>query len=219
MRMIDWPRRGLYLITPDDEDTERLAGRLARALEGGPALVQYRSKLRSAALRREQAGRVAELCRRVGVPLIINDSLELALEVEADGVHLGRDDGDVVRARRRLGARSILGVSCYDEWDRAERGWEAGADYVAFGAMFPSLTKPEAVRAPMALLGHRRPTSTSVVAAIGGITLERGPQLIAAGADLLAVIGDVFDAPDPGARVAAWRALFDRTANGPARVS
>lgn len=200
--------RGLYAVTPDEPDTARLLALAARVLAGQPALLQYRNKGAPPALRREQAQGLLALCRAAGVPLVINDDLALALEVGADGAHLGRDDGEPEAARRVLGAGRILGLTCYSEWDRACRGAAAGADYVAFGAMFPSSTKPEAPPAPFALVRRARDELGLPVAVIGGITLANAPQLLAAGADLLAVVSDVFAAPDPAARAAAYRALF-----------
>lgn len=202
--------RGLYLVTPDTADTGSLLERVEAALGGRPALLQYRSKQPDAALRQAQARAVAALCRRAAVPFIVNDSLDLALALGADGVHLGRDDGDPAAARRALGPHRMLGVTCYDEWRRAETGVAAGADYVAFGAAFASPTKPAAVHAPLALFARAVRELHVPVAAIGGITLDNAPALVAAGVDRLAVISDVFDAPDPGARAAAYRALFDR---------
>jgi len=200
--------RGLYLVTPDTADSETLLARVERALSGRPALLQYRSKQADAVLRHAQALALAILCRQAGVRFIVNDSLELALAVGADGVHLGRDDGDLRAARRALGAERILGVTCYNEWSRAQEAVAAAADYVAFGAVFASPTKPAAVHAPLELLTRARHELGVPVAAIGGITLVNAPAAIAAGADLLAVISDVFDDPDPGARAAAYHAAF-----------
>jgi thiamine-phosphate pyrophosphorylase len=132
---------GLYLVTPDQADGDALVAAVAALLPARPALVQYRNKLADAAPPRPghaPAGPVPA----AGVPLIINDDLALALAIGADGVHLGRDDGDPAAARRALGPGRILGVSCYDEWARAEAGAAAGVDYLAFGAMYPSPTKP-----------------------------------------------------------------------------
>lgn len=207
--MRDARLRGLYLITPDSPDTATLVAQVERALGGRPALLQYRSKQPDAALRLGQARQIAALCREAGVPFIVNDSLELALATDADGVHLGREDGDLDAARRALGPGRILGVTCYNEWSRAVAGCAAGADYVAFGAMFPSATKPAAVRAPLELFVRGRRELEVPLAAIGGITLDNAAQVIVAGASLLAVVADVFDAPDPGARAAAYRTLFD----------
>lgn len=202
-------RRGLYLVTPDGLETSVLVAALAAVLPSRPALVQYRNKLADASLRREQALRLLEICRAADVPLIINDNLPLALEIDADGVHLGRDDGDPAAARKVLGPERILGVSCYGEWPRAVAGAAAGVDYLAFGAMYPSSTKPAAPRASLDMLIRARREFGLPVVAIGGITLDNAGELIDAGADQLAVISDVFSAPDPAARAAAYARLFD----------
>lgn len=201
--------RGLYLVTPDWNDTEALAGVLAEVLSARPALVQYRNKNADPSLKREQSTRLLALCRQAGVPLVLNDDLALALEIGADGVHLGRDDGDPAEARQALGAKRILGVSCYGEWPRAVAGAAVGVDYVAFGAMYPSSTKPAAVPAPLDILTRAKRELGLPVAAIGGITVDNAPALIEAGADLLAVISDVFAAPAPAVRAAAYAGLFD----------
>lgn len=201
--------RGLYLVTPELADTDALLGAVACVLSARPAIVQYRSKLVDPVLRREQASRLLALCRQARIPLVINDDLALALEIDADGAHLGRDDGDLAGARKALGPARILGASCYGEWARAEAAVAAGVDYVAFGAMFPSSTKPQAPLAPLEMLTRAKAEFDLPVAAIGGITLDNAPLLIAAGADLPAVISDVFSAPDPAARAAAYAGLFD----------
>lgn len=206
--------RGLYLVTPDEADSARLAALCASALRGRPALLQYRAKRAPAALRREQAGALLALCRGAGVPFVVNDDLALALAIGADGVHLGRDDGDHAAARAALGAGRLLGVSCYDDFAAAERAVAAGADYVAFGAMFPSPTKPLTVRASPELLSRARACLPVPAAAIGGITLDNAGGLVDAGASLLAVISDVFEAADPAARVRAYAALFSDAARG-----
>lgn len=191
--------RGLYAITPETGDVAR---KVRLALEGGLALLQFRRKARD----RAQAAEIVRMARDFGVPVIINDDVELALELDAAGAHLGRDDGDLRTARQRLGPR-ILGASCYNELDRARVAVQAGADYLAFGSVFASPTKPAAVRAPLSLFGVARALGVPL-AAIGGITLENAPPLIAAGADLLAVITDLFDAPDIRARARAYGKLF-----------
>lgn len=204
-------RAGLYAVTPDSADTPGLLRDVAAALEGGLALVQYRNKLADAPLRREQARALLSLCRSQGVPLIINDDLALALDIAADGVHLGREDcpqGGLETVRAALGPGRILGVSCYDEFDLAREAAAAGADYVAFGALFPSITKPDTVRAPLELLGRAKMELACPVAGIGGITLDNAPSAIAAGADLLAVVSDLFQSPDITARARAYRSLF-----------
>ena len=204
--------RGLYAITPDCRELAMLLERLRPALAGGVSLVQYRNKLATAAERRTQAAAVLALCREFRVPLVINDDLALALELGAEGVHLGRDDcpGGLAAARRALGPQRILGVSCYNESARADEAAAAGADYVAFGALFPSATKPAAARAPLELLGRAQQALDCAVAGIGGITLDNAPAAIAAGADLLAVITDLFDAPDIEARARSYQHLFSK---------
>lgn len=188
--------RGLYAITPEGVDPAKV--RLA--LEGGVALLQYRNKQRD----RAHARAVVTLAKAFGVPVIINDDVDFALELDAAGAHIGRDDGDVRSARKKLNGR-LLGASCYSDAHLARTAVAAGADYVAFGSVFASPTKPSAVRAPLSLFGE----SLGVpLCAIGGITLENAPQLIAAGADLLAVISDLFDAPDIRARAAEYGKLF-----------
>jgi len=198
--------RGLYLITPDDADTPRLLARVAAVLPQA-ALLQYRNKRADPGLQRVQAEALARLCRTQGVPLVINDDAALALAVGAQGVHLGEDDGDLAVARRLLGDDAIAGVSCYNEATRARAAAEAGASYIAFGAFFPSGTKPNARRAMPDLLQGSAELGVPRVA-IGGITPDNARGLVEAGADLLAVIGGVFDAPDPVAAARAFRALF-----------
>lgn len=208
--MIDATLRGLYPVTPDGLATDALVRKVEAVLAARPALLQYRSKHPDRALREDQARRLAALCRQAGVRFIVNDSPDIALAVGADGVHLGRDDGEVAAARAVLGPGRIIGVSCYDEWDRAQAGAAAGADYLAFGAVFASPTKPAAVRAPLALFRRAREAFDLPLAAIGGITLDNAPEVIAAGADLLAVVTDVFEAADAAARAAAYRSLWQQ---------
>lgn len=199
--------KGLYLITPDDPDTARLLRRV-RAVLDGAALLQYRNKQASPALRREQATALLQACRASGVPLVVNDDVQLAHELGADGVHVGRDDGSVAEARRVLGARAIVGASCYADAPRARAAVAAGASQVAFGAFKPSPTKPLAPRASPALLQETRDLCVARIA-IGGITPPDVPALVAAGADMIAVISGVFDAADPPAAARAYRACFD----------
>jgi thiamine-phosphate pyrophosphorylase len=200
--------RGLYAVTPDMADTAELLRRVRQAMAGGARLVQYRNKPADPILRREQSGALLDLCREYGVPLILNDDLQLALDIGADGVHLGREDGGLAAARAALGAGKLLGISCYDDLERAREAGRIGADYIAFGSFFASPTKPRAVRAPLTLLTMAREEFGLPVCAIGGITLQNAPQLIAAGAGLLAVITDLFEAPDIRARAAAYTSLF-----------
>jgi len=195
--------RGLYAITPESGESPVLLGQVARALEGGIACLQYRRKARQST---REALALAALCRASGVPFIVNDDVGLALAVNADGVHLGRDDGDVATTRLKL-KEKLLGVSCYDSLAAARGAVEAGADYIAFGSVFASPTKPGAVRAPLSLFSEARSLGVPL-AAIGGITLENAPQVLAAGADALAVISDLFDAADVAGRARAYGKLF-----------
>jgi len=196
--------RGLYAITPDIADTAELTRRVEQALKAGVALLQYRNKAISKDKRLLQARELAPLARGYGVPFIVNDDVEIALAVGANGAHLGQDDGDLAAARAQLSGK-IVGTSCYADLDKAKAAVRAGADYVAFGSVFPSPTKPQAVRAPLSLFGHDLGVP---LCAIGGITIENAPQLVAAGASLLAVISDLFEAPDIAARAAQYRRLF-----------
>ena len=200
--------RGIYLVTPDDPDSARLRSRVAAVLPHATWL-QYRNKGADARLRREQAGMLQALCAGHGIPLIVNDDPSLAAAVGAAGVHLGEDDGAIATARALLGERAIIGVSCYDQLPRARVAAASGADYLAFGAYFPSATKPAARRATPALLREAATLGLPLVA-IGGITPENAPMPIDAGADLVAVIGGVFDAPDPVAAARALQACFHR---------
>jgi len=199
--------RGLYAITPQTEDTDRLVRLVTAALAGGARAVQYRDKSGDRARRRAQAGALRELCRQRGVPLIVNDDVELALEVRADGVHLGRDDPDPAAARTRLGPGMLIGASCYADLTRAPVVVRAGADYVAFGSVFASRTKPEAVHAPLSLFARVREHVAVPLVAIGGITPANAAEVLAAGADGLAVSSALFDAPDVGAAAAAFAAV------------
>lgn len=203
--------RGLYAVTPDDNLLPRLSALVSATLQGGVKIVQYRNKTAPQPLRRSQAAELVRICRAEGAKLIVNDDLALALEIGADGVHLGRDDGDLRAARRLLGPDRILGVSCYNEMSRAEAAVAAGADYIAFGAVFSSRTKPAAIEAPLSLISEAKARFGSqgvAIAAIGGITLDNAPQVIAAGADLVAVITDLFDAMDITSRSEAYQQLF-----------
>ncbi|HYD56264.1 MAG TPA: thiamine phosphate synthase [Burkholderiales bacterium] len=190
-------KRGLYAVTPEQVDLHKVR----RALDGGIALLQYRAK----PPRRDDAARIVELARAYDVPVIVNDAVELARASGAAGVHLGRDDAAVAAAKKDF--TGIVGASCYDDIGRARAAVAAGADYVAFGSVFASATKPLAVRAPLSLFRQARPLGVPL-AAIGGITLENAPQLVEAGADLLAVITDLFDAPDITVRARSYARLF-----------
>jgi thiamine-phosphate pyrophosphorylase len=199
---------GLYALTPDLLDTDELIARVTAAIAGGAAALQYRNKIASPPLRRAQALALRDLCAVQGTIFIVNDDVNLAYAVDADGVHLGRDDVPLVRARQRLGSTAIIGASCYDSLECAAAAVAAGADYVAFGSFFPSTIKPDAVRVEAALLTAAKVRWNVATVAIGGITPATAPALIAAGADALAVITAVFDAPDVTAAAKAFRDAF-----------
>jgi thiamine-phosphate pyrophosphorylase len=199
--------RGLYLITPGRDDTPRLLDEVAPLLDQGVAWLQYRDKSGDRSLRLRQATALQALCERAQVPLIINDDVALALEVGAAGVHLGEDDGDLAAARAALGDDALIGASCYDRLALAQRAVAAGADYVAFGAFHPTRSKTVTRSADIALLREAAALGVPRVA-IGGITPDNAPVLIDAGADLVAVIGGVFDAADPAAAVRAYGRCF-----------
>lgn len=189
------------------QDTARLLIAVRAAVEGGARVVQYRNKHAARPTRLEHAIGLAAVCAKFGALFIVNDDVELALEVEADGVHLGKSDGDITKARKRLGPQRLLGASCYNDLALAQAAHAAGADHIAFGSMFASGTKPGAVRAPLSLFVQAQSLKLPLVA-IGGITAANAGEVIAAGASAVAVIADLFDAPDIGARAAQFAALF-----------
>lgn len=201
--------RGLYAIADTSLlPAEGLVAAVQYAIEGGASAVQYRDKAGTAEQRVQQARALVSLGETYGVPIIINDDAELAARVGAAGVHLGREDTALSRARRVLPASALIGVSCYNELERALSAQTEGADYIAFGSFYPSPTKPRAVRAPLELLHRAKRQLRIPVVAIGGITPENGSALVAAGADALAVIHGLFAAPDIRRAAQRYAALF-----------
>lgn len=201
-----FPSRGLYAITqPENKTIDQVVREVEAALKGGAVVVQYRDKNPIDAM--SLACQLLKLCHAYQVPLLINDSVELALAVGADGVHLGKDDGEITEARKRLGSKAIIGVSCYNDLAKALAAVELGATYVAFGRFFASGSKPLASPADIDTLRQAKRQIKVPIVAIGGILPENGGQLLAAGADLLAVIGGLFDR-EPQASASAYRALF-----------
>jgi thiamine-phosphate pyrophosphorylase len=201
---------GLYAITPDCIGTAALLRKVEAALEGGARALQYRNKVADSGLRLEQARALAPLCRNYHVPLIINDHLELALAVDAEGLHIGADDGSIAEARRQLGPDRILGVTCYRKIENALEAVRMGASYCAFGGFFPSSVKGGSGGAPMSILGEAKRRTVLPVVAIGGITVDNAPQLVAAGADSVAVITALFGVPDVKAAARRFGAIFSR---------
>jgi thiamine-phosphate pyrophosphorylase len=206
-------RRGLYAISdPELIPPQDLAMRIDAAIAGGATLVQYRDKTASEAQRMERARAMLAVCRAQQVPMLINDDIALAVAIGADGVHLGRDDTLLAAARQQLDRHAIIGVSCYNELPRAVTAAEQGADYIAFGRFFASLTKPHATQAEVTLLSRAKRCLNIPIAAIGGISADNGAALIAAGADLLAVIHGVFGQADVAAAARSIAGLFDNAA-------
>ncbi|MBU1215599.1 MAG: thiamine phosphate synthase [Gammaproteobacteria bacterium] len=202
--------KGLYAITPDELDTAILMQQVEQALRGGAAVLQYRNKLADAPLRLKQAAALRDMARELGVTFIVNDDVQLALQVSADGVHLGAEDGDIAAARTLLGRDRLIGASCYNRAPLAAEVVRQGADYVAFGAFFPSSVKPGAVAAEVSMLQSVRRELKVPIVAIGGISVENGRQLVAAGADALAVISALWQSPDIAQAAKDFSQLFEQ---------
>lgn len=200
---------GLYVITDDRHDgIDALVDAVTAALRGGAGVVQYRDKSQDTSRRHAEATALRTVCRRFAVPFLVNDDIDLARAVQADGVHLGRDDTPVATARAALGPGQLIGCSCYNDLSLARAAADAGADYVAFGSFFASPTKPEAVTASPELLRRARHEIGLPTVAIGGITPENGAALVAAGANMLAVITAVFASPDVTLAARAFSPCF-----------
>jgi thiamine-phosphate pyrophosphorylase len=200
--------RGLYLVTPDWDDTDRLLAATGRALEGGAALVQYRHKTASDPLRAEQAGALLALCRRHGRPLVINDHLDLCLCLDADGVHVGGLDASVAQVRTALGPDRIVGASCYGQFALAEAAQAAGASYVAFGGFYPSRVKVYEVSTSPDIVARAKAALRVPVVVIGGMTVENARPLVERGADMVAAISSVYRAEEPATAAREFAALF-----------
>ncbi len=202
---------GLYAITPDLADTNELLRVVRLALQGGARVLQYRNKAAGAELKSQQALALRELTREFGTAFIVNDDVQLAKLVDADGVHLGGEDGSVAFARTLLGTGRLIGVSCYNRASLALEAVRRGADYVAFGAFHSSSVKPEAAKADVELLRTMRPQLNLPIVAIGGITQQNGAALIEAGANALAVISALWNATDIEGAAKGFSTLFSRT--------
>lgn len=200
--------QGLYLVTPNWDDTERLLAVTEQALGAGVALLQYRHKDASPALRAEQGAALLALCRRHGVPLIINDHVDLCRALDADGIHVGGTDATLAEVRAAVGPDKIVGASCYGDLPRALAAQAAGASYVAFGGFYPSRVKQYAVTTAPSILDEARAVITVPSVVIGGMTPENAAPLVARGTDMVAAISSVYLADDPAAAVHRFRALF-----------
>lgn len=191
--------KGVYAIADSAVIGDEAFAKSVRAvINNGASVIQYRAKLANRATRLRQSTLLAELCDQANIPLIINDDLELCQRINAAGIHIGQNDCDLASARRQSGADKIIGVSCYDDLSRALAAQQSGASYVAFGALFPSATKPDAVTAPLALLREAKQSLTIPIVAIGGITMANVQQVIDTGVDAVAVIRGIFATPNPG---------------------
>ena len=202
------PVSGLYAVTPEPADSLTLIGKVDAALRGGARIIQYRSKSPEPALRLSQAAEMARMCRTWNALFIVNDSVELARDVDADGVHLGRNDTALSAARAVLGPGKLIGASCYNELAYARTAVQQGADYVAFGSFFQSATKPFALRADTGLLREAASELAVPIVAIGGINEDNAAGLIAAGATAIAVVSALFDAPDIESQARRFAQLF-----------
>jgi thiamine-phosphate pyrophosphorylase len=198
--------RGLYFVTPESEAGR--TGLVAAALRGGARLVQYRDKSGQSDSRLREARILLAMCREAGALFLVNDDVELCRAIGADGVHLGEDDAGITDARARLGPGYLIGASCYNDLGCAHAAADAGADYVAFGSVFPSPTKPNARRVDLHLLRRACRELRVPVCAIGGITPKNAAPVIAAGADMIAVIQSISEAADPEAAAQRLQSLF-----------
>lgn len=213
--------RGLYVITDQALCVQRktpLPDMVEAAINGGARIVQYRNKTSSMPERQREAQALADLCKQRAVVFLINDDVQLALTVNADGVHIGQADTALLHARELLGEQRIVGVTCHDRLELALAAERDGADYVAFGRFFPSVTKPQAPPASLDILREARARLRIPIAAIGGITPANAPALLAAGADMLAVIHGVFGAADIRAAAGEYARLFTVQSRHPSRV-
>ena len=200
--------KGLYLVTPDWDDTQQLLAASEAGLRGGAALLQYRHKTASPQLRKEQATQLLTLCRQYGTPFIVNDFVELCLELDADGIHIGGTDASVAQVREAVGPGKIVGASCYGSMTLAHGAWRAGASYVAFGGFYPSRVKKYEVTTPPAIVAQSRQEIPLPNVVIGGMTQQNAVPLIAQGADMVAAISSVYMTPDPEAAARAFVRLF-----------
>jgi thiamine-phosphate pyrophosphorylase len=201
-------KRGLYLVTPDWDDTERLLRISEMALRGGATVLQYRHKTADAALAYEQSGALLALCRRHGVPMIVNDNVELCLRIDADGVHVGGTDAAIAGVRSAVGNGKIVGASCYGSFELAQEAAQAGASYLALGGFYPSQVKQYEVGTAPELIVQVKAAIALPLVVIGGMTVENAAPLVAQGADMIAVISSVYTATEPQAAAQAFGVLF-----------
>ncbi len=200
--------KGLYLVTPDWDDTDRLVAASEQAIAGGAALLQYRHKTAGESLRAEQAAALLALCRRLNVPLIVNDHVDLCERLDADGIHVGGTDASVAAVRARLGADKIVGASCYGDLQLARDAAATGASYVAFGGFYPSRVKQYEVTTSPGIITQALSELEVPVCVIGGMTVENSRPLVELGAHMVAAISSVYLADDGQSAASAFAALF-----------
>ncbi len=200
--------KGLYLVTPDWDDTQKLLEVTEAGLRGGATLLQYRNKTASAQQRRQQASQLQALCRQYGRPFIINDFVELCLELDADGIHVGGTDATVAQVRAAVGPSKIVGASCYGSLQLARDAHQAGASYVAFGGFYPSRVKKYEVTTPPAIVAQAKAEIPLPNVVIGGMTRENSAPLVEQGADMVAAISSVYTAGDPERAARGFADLF-----------
>jgi thiamine-phosphate pyrophosphorylase len=202
--------RGLYLVTPDWDDTDKLLAVTEQALLAGVALLQYRHKHAGTALREDQATALLALCRQYQCKLVINDFVELCQQLDADGVHVGGTDASVAQMRALLGPNKIVGASCYGDLPRAQQAQQDGASYVAFGGFYPSRVKEYPVTTDPAIVAQAKACLNLPCVVIGGMSAANAAPLVARGADMVAAISSVYLAPDPQAAVRGFRELYGK---------
>jgi thiamine-phosphate pyrophosphorylase len=200
--------KGLYLVTPDWDDTAALINATESALTAGVGLLQYRHKTATGELRLEQASALLKLCRHHNVPFIVNDHIDLCIELDADGIHVGGTDASVAVVRTLIGKDKILGASCYGDFALAEQAQIAGASYVAFGGFYPSRVKKYEVSTPATIVSKAKSALTLPVCVIGGMTPENAKPLVKEGADMVAAISSVYSAADIATAVREFAALY-----------
>lgn len=200
--------KGLYLVTPDWDDTEALIKATEIALAAGVSLLQYRHKTATGELRLEQASALLKLCRQYDVPFIVNDHIDLCVALDADGIHVGGTDASVAAVRSLIGKNKILGASCYGDFSLAEQAQIAGASYVAFGGFYPSRVKKYEVSTQVSIVSKAKSDLMLPVCVIGGMTPENARPLVKEGADMVAAISSVYGATDVATAAREFASLF-----------
>lgn len=209
---------GIYAITDPELMGSDIIDMAEQAIIGGINILQYRNKTATPVQQEQEACTLATLCKKHDVLFIINDNIELAIKVNADGVHLGQKDTRIQQARNLLGEHKIIGITCNNQLELAQLAQQQGADYVAFGRFFSSLTKPSAPAAEISLLSAARRSITVPIVAIGGISHESAPELLKEGVDMLAVVRGIFAQKNISCATQKFVEIFN-TCNAPKTLS